>query len=243
MFRFAIDRGGTFTDIYAICPNGKVIINKLLSVDPKNYDDAPREGIRRILQAELGDKFSAGKTIDSSVIEWIRMGTTVATNALLERKGEPIVLLVTKGFKDVLEIGNQARPKIFDLEIKCPDILYSEVIEVEERVVLRQEKCQIEKHNYQVKTGSTGEQVEVWQEVNVEKLGQDLLRVKNKGIKSLAVALVHSFIYPEHEKIVGKLAQELGFTHVSLSSQIMPMVKIVPRGTKSFFQFIYSILV
>ena len=137
-FKFAIDRGGTFTDVYAICPDGKERVTKLLSVDPSNYLDAPREGIRRILEEvflrfylldflsyflciswlllqELGIKMPASQPVDTSIIEWIRMGTTVATNALLERKGERMALVITSGFRDLLYIGNQARPKIFDL--------------------------------------------------------------------------------------------------------------------------------
>ena len=129
-FRFSIDRGGTFTDVYAEVPGepGFKII-KLLSEDPANYDDAPREGIRRIL-AEYQQDFDDRK-IDGSQIEWIRMGTTVATNALLERKGAPSALVITKGFADVLQIGNQDRPHIFDLQIKKPELLYRQVIEVD----------------------------------------------------------------------------------------------------------------
>lgn len=131
-FEFAIDRGGTFTDVYARCPGGKIRVMKLLSVDPANYEDAPREGIRRILEQvfifveivgsiddnvrnlqETGRKMEG--EIDGSLISWIRMGTTVATNALLERKGARMALLINEGFKDLLFIGNQARPDIFDL--------------------------------------------------------------------------------------------------------------------------------
>ena len=121
---------------------------KLLSVDPANYPDAPREGIRRILESETGISMPPDKPIDTSLIEWIRMGTTVATNALLERKGERMALLVTKGFKDVLYIGNQARPKLFDLDIKCPEELYEEVVEVDERLLLKNDSCQLDKHGW-----------------------------------------------------------------------------------------------
>eukprot|EP01035_Chromulina_nebulosa_P026447 gene26447-34623_t len=141
-FRFSIDRGGTFTDIYCeIVNNGskKSVVVKLLSEDPANYDDAPTEGIRRILQAELVDekeKFDRKYRVDTSRIDYIRMGTTVATNALLERKGERIALITTKGFRDLQQIGNQSRPKIFDLKIQKPELLYEHVVEVNERVVL-----------------------------------------------------------------------------------------------------------
>ncbi|CAL4185892.1 unnamed protein product, partial [Meganyctiphanes norvegica] len=138
-FYFAIDRGGTFTDVYGRCPSGKVEVLKLLSEDPQNYKDAPTEGIRRILEQETGVPHSRAEPIDTSQIGWIRMGTTVATNALLERKGERMALAITKGFRDLLHIGNQARPNIFDLEIVCPEVLYEEVIEIQERVIPRQE--------------------------------------------------------------------------------------------------------
>jgi 5-oxoprolinase (ATP-hydrolysing) len=136
-FRFCIDRGGTFTDIYAEVPGrSEGCVMKLLSVDPSNYDDAPIEGIRRILEEFTGEKTSRSSKIPTAKIEWIRMGTTVATNALLERKGERIALCVTKGFRDLLQIGNQARPNIFDLKVLKPSNLYEEVIEVDERVEL-----------------------------------------------------------------------------------------------------------
>ncbi|GFN92184.1 5-oxoprolinase [Plakobranchus ocellatus] len=129
-FQFAIDRGGTFTDVWAKCPDGKVKIMKLLSEDPTNYPDAPKEAIRRIIEQETGCK---GLSIDTSKIDWIRMGTTVATNALLERKGEPMALVITKGFRDLLHIGNQSRPNIFDLQPR--GFPYSNRIELVEHVM------------------------------------------------------------------------------------------------------------
>ena len=133
-FRFSIDRGGTFTDVYAEVPgeNGFRVV-KLLSEDPDNYEDAPREGIRRILE-DVTDQSFDPKGFDSDLIEWIRMGTTVATNALLERKGARTLLLITRGFGDLLQIGNQTRPKLFDLEIRKPELLYERVHEVNERI-------------------------------------------------------------------------------------------------------------
>jgi 5-oxoprolinase (ATP-hydrolysing) len=144
--RVCIDRGGTFTDCIAfvpdhIYPSGaskpkikfRPIVVKLLSVDPSNYADAPREGIRRILEIATGKPHPRDKPVDTSNLELIRMGTTVATNALLERKGERTVFVITKGFRDLLQIGNQSRPNLFDLSITSPDVLYEEVIEVNER--------------------------------------------------------------------------------------------------------------
>ncbi|KAG8431578.1 hypothetical protein GDO86_018122 [Hymenochirus boettgeri] len=204
---------------------------KLLSEDPGNYRDAPTEGIRRILEEETGSTYPRDQPLDTKRIEWIRMGTTVATNALLERKGERIALVITKGFRDLLHIGNQARPKIFDLEIQMPEVLYEEVIEVEERVVLKREGCGLPKDS-SMKTfkGSTGEYLEVWEPVNLKRLEKDLQRVRSCGIRSLAVVLMHSYSWSSHESQIGQLARSLGFKHVSLSSEVMPMVRIVPRG-------------
>ncbi|XP_076810904.1 5-oxoprolinase-like [Clavelina lepadiformis] len=226
-FQFAIDRGGTFTDIYAKCPNGKTRVMKLLSVDPQNYPDAPREGIRRIMEEELNIKMN--EPLDSSQIDFIRMGTTVATNALLERKGERMALAVTEGLRDLLFIGNQSRPKIFDFKIEIPDVLYEEVVEVRERVCLHRNDCQLGL-NSETRVGQTLEKVHVLTTLDVEKLKIDLKKVLEKGITSLAVVLMHSYTFTEHEEAVQKIAMEMGFKQVSLSSEVMPMVKIVPRG-------------
>ena len=229
-FRFAIDRGGTFTDVFCLCPGGKVRVMKLLSVDPANYPDAPREGIRRILESETGIKMPQDKPIDTSLIQWIRMGTTVATNALLERKGERMALVVTKGFKDVLFIGNQARPKLFDLDIQCPEVLYEEVVEVDERLILDSDVCQLDKNGHRATVGSTGEKMFVRCELKRAELEQKLSSLKQRGVDSIACVLMHSYMNSEHEQLVGSIASKLGFGHVSLSSQVMPMVRIVPRG-------------
>ncbi|KAL9974393.1 hypothetical protein ACROYT_G011417 [Oculina patagonica] len=229
-FRFAIDRGGTFTDVYSECPNGEVKVMKLLSVDPA-YPDAPREGIRRILEQTTGVKMPANQPIDPKYIEWIRMGTTVATNALLERKGERMALVITEGFHDLLHIGNQTRPNIFDLKVICPEVLHEDVIVVKGRLVLVQDDSEIQRpENCKIVTGSTGEKLEEWEAMDKEQLRKDLQRVLDKGIKSLAVVLMHSYMYDVHEREVGKVALEMGFDQVSLSSTIMPMVRIVPRG-------------
>ncbi|XP_020364474.2 5-oxoprolinase isoform X1 [Oncorhynchus kisutch] len=230
-FDFAIDRGGTFTDVFARLPDGRERVLKLLSHDPQNYKDAPTEGIRRVLEEETGQAFPREQPVETSLIGWIRMGTTVATNALLERQGERTALLVTKGFKDLLHIGTQARPKLFDLEVAVPDVLYEEVIEVDERVVLRQDGCQLpRKEPKRIVTGSTGDSLEVWRELDMQRVEDDLRGVLSRGIHSLAVLLLHSYTWSAHEKAVGSLARRLGFTQVSLSSEVMPMVRAVPRG-------------
>ncbi|KAL6642813.1 hypothetical protein ACP70R_020994 [Stipagrostis hirtigluma subsp. patula] len=226
-FRFCIDRGGTFTDIYAEVPGrSEGYVMKLLSVDPSNYDDAPIEGIRRILEEFTGERIPRSSKIPTGKIEWIRMGTTVATNALLERKGERIALCVTKGFRDLLQIGNQARPNIFDLKVAKPSNLYEEVIEVDERVELVGDG---EKDGSSVE-GISGELVKVAKAVDEEALKPMLKGLLDKGIRCLAVVLMHSYTYPHHELLVEKLALGMGFKHVSLSSSLTPMVRAVPRG-------------
>ncbi|XP_012276506.1 5-oxoprolinase [Orussus abietinus] len=228
-FGFAIDRGGTFTDVYAKCPGGKIRVMKLLSVDPANYEDAPREGIRRILEQETGK--SMRDEVDTSMIGWIRMGTTVATNALLERKGAKMALLINAGFKDLLFIGNQARPNIFDLEIVTPEVLYSTVIEVKCRVIpALPGKCHLDKKSWRKVTGSTGEDLYVIQELDEDSLKKDLENLLASGIESLAVVLAYSYTFADHEVKVGELAKEMGFSQVSLSHEVMPMTRIVSRG-------------
>ncbi|XP_038616389.1 5-oxoprolinase isoform X1 [Tachyglossus aculeatus] len=225
-FQFAIDRGGTFTDVFARCPGGRIRVLKLLSEDPANYRDAPTEGIRRILEQEEGVALPRDQPLDTRRIGWIRMGTTVATNALLERKGERLALLITRGFRDLLHIGSQARPDLFDLAVAMPEVLYEEVVEVEERVVLH--------HGGQgggpLLTGSTGDLLEVQQPVDLSQLRGQLQGLLARGIHSLAVVLMHSYTWARHEQQVGQLARELGFQQVSLSAEVMPMVRILPRG-------------
>ncbi|GJT96584.1 5-oxoprolinase [Tanacetum coccineum] len=224
--RFCIDRGGTFTDVYAEIPGqpeGKVM--KLLSVDPSNYEDAPVEGIRRILEEYTGNKIPRTSKVPTENIEWIRMGTTVATNALLERKGERIALCVTRGFKDLLQIGNQARPNIFDLTVLKASNLYEEVIEVDERIELASESDESN-----LVTGISGEKVRIVKTVDEASLRPLLNGLLDKGIKCLAVVLMHSYTYPNHELALQNLAVSMGFKHVSLSSSLTPMVRAVPRG-------------
>lgn len=231
MFQFAIDRGGTFTDVWARCPNGKIRVLKLLSEDPANYPDAPREGIRRILEEETGEPHPRTSKIKTERIEWIRMGTTLATNALLERKGTPMALAITRGFRDLLHIGNQSRSNLFDLSCRMPSLLYDEVIEVDERVMLHQSECQLaEKLGRLVNSEATGEPMHVAVELNEAKLREDLKAVRQRGITSLAVLLIHSYLYDAHERRVGEIARELGFQQVSLSSHVMRMQRAVPRG-------------
>ncbi|KAL2190688.1 hypothetical protein L209DRAFT_746977 [Thermothelomyces heterothallicus CBS 203.75] len=242
--RIAIDRGGTFTDCVGNY-NGQDVIIKLLSEDPANYSDAPLEGIRRIMSHFLGEEIPRGSPLDTSRIDSIRMGTTVATNALLERKGEKIALVVTKGFGDCLVIGNQSRPKIFDLAIRKPEVLYSTVVEVDERVTLEDyaedPERTVTKVDVRVGTpeaasadlvmGLSGEAVRVLRRPDRAAVREQLQAVFDSGIRSVAVCLMHAYTFPDHEALVGEVAREIGFRHISLSHELMPMIKLVPRAT------------
>jgi 5-oxoprolinase (ATP-hydrolysing) len=175
------------------------------------------------------------------------MGTTVATNALLERKGEKIAMVVTKGFKDCLEIGNQSRPKIFDLAIRKPDVLYEKVVEIDERVTLEDYAEDPERNITKVETrdsengaadqhlvrGLSSEAVRILQRPEEEIIRKQLKEVYDQGIRSIAVCLMHGYTFPDHEALVGKLARDIGFKHVSLSHELMPMIKLVPRATSA----------
>ncbi|RDW56917.1 putative 5-oxoprolinase protein [Coleophoma crateriformis] len=233
-----IDRGGTFTDCIGIPKTGSVndIVVKLLSVDPSNYDDAPIEGIRRILEIFTGEVIPRKEKLSTDRIGVIRMGTTVATNALLERKGEPSALLITKGFKDLLEIGYQARPKLFDLAINKPDVLYSEVAEVEERVTMEDSTKDPFTSPINIisdaalHVGRSGDIIRVLTALNVEDTRKSLHNLYSKGFKSISICLAHSYSFPDHEERVKEVAEEVGFTSISVSSALMPMIKLVPRG-------------
>lgn len=234
--RISIDRGGTFTDVHASIPGRQDIILKLLSVDPANYKDAPTEGIRRILELATGKPHPRGQLLNLFHIESIRMGTTVATNALLERKGARSALLITKGFKDLLLIGNQSRPKIFDLSVARPGVLYEQVIEVDERITMEDytedpesAKTLPSATTPDLVTGITGETIRVMKKPESEAVTLQLQNLWHSGFRSLAVVFVHSYAYPEHEVLVGKLAVEMGFS-VTLSSSVQPMINVVPRG-------------
>ena len=242
--RIAIDRGGTFTDCVGE-RNGETVILKLLSEDPGNYQDAPLEGIRRIMSRFLGKDIPRGEALDTSMIASIRMGTTVATNALLERKGERMALVVTRGFGDCLLIGNQSRPKIFDLAIRKPDVLYSSVVEIDERVTLEDyaedptrsvtdARVKVDSPEASAETlveGMSGETVRILNRPVEEDIRRKLQEVYDSGIRSIAVCLMHGYTFPTHEALVGRIAREVGFDHISLSHELMPMIKLVPRAT------------
>ena len=203
MWQFWIDRGGTFTDIVAKKPDGKIIIDKLLSENSDAYKDAAVAGIRRILKLKKEDKIPTG------IISSVKMGTTVATNALLERKGDRTLLLITKGFGDLLRIGYQNRPLLFDLNIKLPELLYERVVEVSERL---------------------NEKGEVVTKLNEEEVRNSLIKAKSDGINSVAIAFMHSYINPDHENKIEQIAKEENFNQISVSHKVSPLIKLVGRG-------------
>lgn len=202
-WQFWIDRGGTFTDIVAKRPDGSVVTHKLLSENPERYRDAAIQGIRDLLG------LAAGQPIPAEAVEAVKMGTTVATNALLERKGERTLLLITEGLGDQLRIGYQARPKIFARHIVLPELLYERVVEVPERV----------------KADGT-----VLKAVDLRAVRVQLEQAYQDGFRAAAVVLMHGYRFPDHEKQVAALARSIGFTQVSVSHQVSPLMKIVGRG-------------
>ncbi len=206
-WQFWIDRGGTFTDIVAKkpLPDGSctLITHKLLSENPEQYRDAAVAGIRHLLGLKPGE------LVTPDQVECVKMGTTVATNALLERKGERTLLVTTRGFRDALRIAYQNRPRLFDRHIVLPELLYSEVIEARERM------------------GAVGELV---QPLDEAALRDDLIAAHGRGLRSVAVVFMHGYRFTEHERIASRIACEVGFTQVSTSHETSPMMKFVSRG-------------
>ena len=204
------DRGGTFTDCLGIVEGREDgIVVKILSQDPSNYEDAPREGIRRILEVATGRPLPRNEPIDTSQFEdlSIRMGTTVATNALLERKGERVTLLITEGFADSLKIGLQSRPKLFDLKILRPDVLYEKVVEVAERVTIEgyqqnpsydeEEKaiCKAAQNDPNLVLGINGQHLRIIKPLDKERVRADLQNLYNDGFRNVCVCLAHSYTF------------------------------------------------
>ncbi|KAK8245963.1 oxoprolinase [Phyllosticta capitalensis] len=234
-----IDRGGTFCDVWATTADGREFVFKLLSEDPSAYKDAPTEGVRRVLELVTGSSLPKNEPIDGSLIESIRVGTTVATNALLERKGERIALLTTGGFKDVCRIGDQTRPKLFELNIKKPGVLYSKVVTIDERVtiedyVLNPAPVPIDPSSDPalVKTAS-GEVVRVLKPLEDAHIREKLQVLFDEGFRSIAIAFLHSYVFPDHERKAAEIAREIGFEFVSLSSDSSANIKILHRATSA----------
>ncbi|EFH12799.1 hydantoinase B/oxoprolinase family protein, partial [Teichococcus cervicalis] len=202
-WQFWIDRGGTFTDIVARDPEGRFSTHKLLSENPGRYRDAAVAGIRACLGLEEGAPIPPG------TIEAVKMGTTVATNALLERKGERVLLLVNRGFADALRIGNQARPRLFDLDIRLPELLHERAVEIGGRIA------------------ADGAEIEPLDEATARA---ELRKGFEEGFRAVAIVLMHAWLAPEHEQRLGNLAREIGYSQVSLSHEASPLPRIVPRG-------------
>ncbi len=202
-WQFWIDRGGTFTDLIARKPDGGLIGHKLLSENPDHYEDAAIQGIRDLMQIE------SDKPIPSGNIEVVRMGTTVATNALLERKGARVLLAVTRGFRDALRIGDQSRPHIFARQIILPEMLYERVIEIDERI---------------------SAEGEVLRTIDLESLKLELQKAFDLGIRAIAILCLHGYRYPQHEKAVATLAHQIGFTQISSSHDTTALIKLIGRG-------------
>ena len=203
MWQFWVDRGGTFTDIVGRKPDGSLLTHKLLSENPERYKDAAVQGIRDLL------KIGPDAPLPDGTISAVKMGTTVATNALLERKGDPTLLLITKGFRDLLRIGYQNRPRLFDLNIVLPELLYSEAAEVPERL------------------DATGQIVRPLDE-NAARAA--LQAAYDKGIRGVAIAFMHAYLNPDHEIAVAAIAREIGFTQISTSHETSKLIKLIGRG-------------
>ncbi|PKR54916.1 hydantoinase B/oxoprolinase family protein [Thalassospira marina] len=202
-WQFWVDRGGTFTDIVARKPDGSLVTHKLLSENPERYKDAAIQGIRDLLGV------AAGETIPAEKIEAVKMGTTVATNALLERKGDRTVLVTTKGFRDALRIAYQNRPRLFDRNIKLPESLYELVVEASERF------------------NAQGEEITA---LDRDQLRYDLQTAFDDGIRACAIVFMHGYRYSAHELAAAEIARDIGFTQVSVSHEVSPLMKLVSRG-------------
>ena len=202
-WQFWIDRGGTFTDVVGRAPGGALHTLKLLSENPEQYADAAVEGMRRLLGLQ------AGQAVTPEAVECVKMGTTVATNALLERKGDRTLLVTTRGFRDALRIAYQARPRLFDRQIVLPELLYERVVEAQERL------------------GAHGD---VLQALDAVALRPELQAAFDAGIRACAIVFMHGYRYTAHEQAATALAREIGFTQVSVSHEVSPLMKLVSRG-------------
>ncbi|MFY7915986.1 MAG: hydantoinase/oxoprolinase N-terminal domain-containing protein, partial [Rubrivivax sp.] len=202
-WQFWIDRGGTFTDIVGRRPDGRLVTHKLLSENPERYRDAAVAGIRHLLGLKPGEPVTPAQ------VACVKMGTTVATNALLERKGEPTLLVTTAGFRDALRIAYQNRPRLFDRQILLPELLYSRVIEAQERV---------------------GAQGELLQALDEAHLRERLWAAFDAGLRSVAIVFLHGWRFTAHEAAAARIAREVGFTQISTSHETSPLMKFVSRG-------------
>ena len=202
-WEFWIDRGGTFTDVVGLAPYGSIVTHKLLSENPRHYPDAAVQGIRHLLGLRPDDPIPLER------IGAVKMGTTVGTNALLERRGEPTVLVTTRGFADALRIGYQNRPRLFDLDIVLPKLLHSRVVEIDERV---------------------DAQGNVLVPLDLDRARAQLEAVRAEGYDAVAISFVHGYRHTKHEELVAQAAREIGFAQVSVGHEVSPLMKLVARG-------------
>jgi 5-oxoprolinase (ATP-hydrolysing) len=202
-WQFWIDRGGTFTDVVGRRPDGALVTEKLLSENPEQYADAAVEGIRRLLG------LAPGEPVPAERVEAVKMGTTVATNALLERKGEPLLLVVTRGFADGPRIAYQSRPRLFERRIVLPELLHREVLEVDERLA------------------ADGALVRPLDE---EAARAGLQAAYERGLRAVAIVLMHAYRFPAHERRLAAVARGIGFPQVSVSHEVSPLIRWVARG-------------
>ncbi|KAH7139482.1 Hydantoinase B/oxoprolinase-domain-containing protein [Dendryphion nanum] len=249
--RIAIDRGGTFCDVIATDNDGRnPIIFKLLSEDPANYTDAPTEAIRRILEIVEGKGIPVGEKLDGSRIASCRIGTTVATNALLTGSGAKFVFATTEGFKDVCVIGDQSRPKLFDLQIRKAKALHSHVVEIGERITIEdydlnpfpQDKA-AEITNPDLVRTSSGEIIRILKKPDCEVVRKQLEQLKREGYDSIAISFMHAYLFPDHEDIVADIAKEVGFQFVTTSAQTSPTIKFLDRSQSTCSEaYLYPII-
>ena len=202
-WQFWVDRGGTFTDVVGRAPGGALHTLKLLSENPGQYADAAVAGMRRLL------KLAPGERITPALVDCVKMGTTVATNALLERKGDRTLLVTTRGFRDALRIAYQARPRLFERHIVLPELLYEQVVEADERM---------------------GAQGDLIQALDAAGLAPKLQAAYDSGIRACAIVFMHAYRAPAHEAAAAALARRIGFMQVSASHEVSPLMKLVSRG-------------
>ncbi|SPO04362.1 related to 5-oxoprolinase [Cephalotrichum gorgonifer] len=237
----SIDRGGTFCDVIALVQGRDPVIFKLLSEDPSNYKDAPIEAVRRVLELVGGTPIPKGEKLDGSRIASCRVGTTVATNALLTGNGEKFAFATTEGFRDVCVIGDSSRPKLFDLNVRLPEALHSTVIEIDERITIDDydlnptpiimDSASLADPDL-VRTES-GEVIRILKRPDSSKVREQLQELQSHGYTSLAVSFMHGYLYPSHENLVAEIAREVGFEYVTTSSETSPSIKFLNRSNST----------
>ncbi|EKV19060.1 5-oxoprolinase, putative [Penicillium digitatum] len=246
----SIDRGGTFCDVLVQVPGRDDFVFKLLSEDPQNYRDAPTEAIRRALEFIEGRQIPVGEQLDGSQIASCRIGTTIATNALLEGKGREFAFVTTKGFKDVCVIDDQTRPKLFALNVRKPPALHATSVEIDERITVEDydlnpfplDKTAKITDPALVRTPS-GEVIRVLKALDSVEVREVLRRLRSAGYKSLVISFLHSYLYPDHENRVAQIAQEMGFETVIKASEVSPVIKFLQRSSSASSEaYLYPIV-